>query len=93
MFKKKVKTLDDLKASDFPGVDPDKFFEWWKEKVILDEEMKMESSDPLGYRSSPFVFLLKSLKNIPQFLKCRRLQKEAGITKEMLQNAYRGGLV
>ena len=88
MFKKK-KELDALKAADFPGVDPDKFFEWWKERVIMDEETKVERN-LLGYDTSLLVTLFKYLKSIPQYFKCRRLQKEAGITDEMLRRAFRG---
>ncbi len=88
MFKKK-KELDALKAADFPGVDPDKFFEWWKERVILDEETKAET-DPLGFNQSLLGVLFNYLKSIPQYFKCRRLQKEAGITDEELRRAFRG---
>jgi len=87
-MKKKKHTLDDLSSEDFPGIDPDLFFEWWKERVILDEERKpMNPNSVLTFNRSVDYFLYKRLVTFPQFLKCKRIQKKSGITKEMIKSA------
>ncbi len=89
-FDIKENKLDKLKATDFPGVDPDKFFAWWKEKVILEEEVKSGKGSVHKGQFDAIVMLLNYVRCLPQYLKCRRLQKEAGITKDDLKKALKG---
>jgi hypothetical protein len=81
------KSLDDLSASDFPGVDPDKFFDWWKEMVFLDGYDKTEQpGDNFGFeRVQSFFELFSWIKLLPLYFKCKKLQKRAGITKQQMK--------
>jgi hypothetical protein len=83
------KKLDDLDAADFPGVDKDAFFEWWKEMVYIDESTKTETPHYTNlfnrYSASGVEQLLSSFKLAKHYLDCKRLQKEAGIDEELLK--------
>ena len=89
-----VKKFDDLKAADFPGVDPTKFFEWWKEHIFLNETLgKYQDEDERILEWKIFgilAMIARRLKAIPQRRRCQRLQKAAGISKKMINNALKG---
>lgn len=81
------KSLDDLSASDFPGVDPDKFFNWWKEMVFLDGYSNTKQpGDNFGFeRVQSFLELFSWMKLLPLYFKCKKLQRRAGITRHQMK--------
>ncbi|MCX6557743.1 MAG: hypothetical protein NTW95_10000 [Candidatus Aminicenantes bacterium] len=92
-----AKKFADLRAADFPGVDPERFFEWWKEEIFWREEMGMDREKRTVGEAfverelvGPLPGIFQALKAIPLGLRCRKLQKQAGISKEMIKQALKG---
>lgn len=84
-----TKNFEEWRTSNFPGIDPEKFQEWFIEELFLDYD-PVNWNDPWEVKLNTGVSsLLNMIMSIPRIRRCRILKKRAGITQDMHQRALK----